>query len=187
MGPLKVVIEEKLADTETAVSAYLKLCADRADSFLLESAETHESIGRYSIIAFDPIMSLTLWPDEVVITDDAGKESRQPAEFFDLIRRTVDRMGVRPKDLPAVGSLMGYIGFDAGAADREAGSGPDRGPAHFPPGFPFPLCHFRPPAEGDDPGGPGPGRGLRPGKTGPDRTGPDRRLRPGQARRAYWK
>ena len=35
MPGLRVVSREKLADTETPVSAYIKLCRDRSDSFLM--------------------------------------------------------------------------------------------------------------------------------------------------------
>ena len=82
MSALSVVTRERLADTETAVSAYLKLCGGRSDSFLLESAETHEIIGRYSIIAFDPLTALELWPDTVRLTDAGGeRRSSRPENF----------------------------------------------------------------------------------------------------------
>ena len=114
MVDLKLSIKEKLADTETAVSAYLKLCQGRADSFLLESAESHENIGRYSIIAFDPIAAIELWPDRVVVSNGAGPETRPAQEFFQHIRNLRQHLCCEvPAGLPAVGSLMGVIGYDA--------------------------------------------------------------------------
>ncbi|MBF0531226.1 MAG: hypothetical protein HQK55_18555 [Deltaproteobacteria bacterium] len=43
---LQMVTQEALADLETPVSAYLKLCRRQPDSFLLESVEAHEIVGR---------------------------------------------------------------------------------------------------------------------------------------------
>src|SRR5438309_7509426 len=44
---------ELAADTETPISLYAKLSGDRPSAFLLESADSAESIGRYSFIGFD--------------------------------------------------------------------------------------------------------------------------------------
>ncbi len=114
MPELKAAIKERLADVETPVSAYLKLCDERPDSILLESAEAHERVGRYSILAYDPLASLTLRPGEVVLEDGGGRTSRPAGDFFDLIRSLLNVMTCSDlPDLPAVGSLMGYIGYDA--------------------------------------------------------------------------
>ena len=111
---LKAIVEERLADTETPVSAYHKLCRLEADSFLLESVEPHESVGRYSIVAFDPLFSLELGTDTVTASDGEGV-SVQPAEsFFQLIKEGLARLKLEDQpSLPSVGSLMGYIGYDA--------------------------------------------------------------------------
>ena len=114
MAAWKVSIRETLADTETPVSAYHKLCGDRADSFLLESTETHDRLGRWSIIGTDPAWSLELWPGQVRLTTPDGVSEQGPERFFDLIRETVAAVDCRPPlELPAVGALVGYIGFDA--------------------------------------------------------------------------
>ena len=69
MGTLRVMSKEKLADTETPVSAYLKLCWGKPDSFLLESVETKDVTGRYSVVALDPVFALELHEDETVCQD----------------------------------------------------------------------------------------------------------------------
>jgi len=127
MTDLSFVIKEKLADTETPVSAYLKVCGGRADSFLLESAETHESIGRYSIIAFDPVKVIELGPEEVRVGNGGEARSFPAADFFSVIRRTIREMaGPVPPGLPAVGSLMGFIGYDAVRLIERLGPPPTR-------------------------------------------------------------
>ena len=53
-GRAQVVATRLVADLETPVSAYLKLAAGRAPSFLLESVEGGAVRGRYSIIGLKP-------------------------------------------------------------------------------------------------------------------------------------
>ena len=50
---------EILADLETPVSTFYKICENKPYSFLLESVENNEKIGRYSIIGTDPILIFT--------------------------------------------------------------------------------------------------------------------------------
>jgi anthranilate synthase component 1 len=53
-GEAQVVWTTLVADLETPVSAFLKIAAGRAPSFLLESVEGGSVRGRYSIIGLDP-------------------------------------------------------------------------------------------------------------------------------------
>jgi anthranilate synthase component 1 len=114
MSGLQAVTKTRLADLDTPVSAYMKLCHGQRDSFLFESGETVESLGRYSIVAWDPLCWLRLGPDRAELAMD-GKLSSHPApEFFDLARRVM--AGLNCQGLPAlpfVGSLVGYVGYDA--------------------------------------------------------------------------
>ena len=87
-------------DMETPVSAYLKLCANKANSFLLESVEGGATLGRYSIIGFDPDIT---WKHA---QRDSLKSLRE------LIQQS--RIDVAPQGLPpmAVSGLFGYLGYD---------------------------------------------------------------------------
>ena len=114
MAALQVKSIEKLADTETPVSAYLKLCRGRSDSFLLESVETKEITGRFSIVAFDPIFTMQLEDDKVVSWGLNGKTSDPAADFFELIKKNLKNLECESlPDLPSIGSLMGFVGYDA--------------------------------------------------------------------------
>ena len=53
-GAPQLVARELVADTQTPVSAYLKLAADQKHSFLLESVEGGEVRGRFSVIGLAP-------------------------------------------------------------------------------------------------------------------------------------
>jgi len=113
MNQLNVMQKEKLADIETPVSAYLKLCKGRPDSFLLESVEKKEITGRYSIIAYDPIFTMEM-DDKLVYCEQDGLQETSPRdEFFDLIRIHLKRLQCeKPLPLPSMGSLMGFVGYD---------------------------------------------------------------------------
>ncbi|MBM4325945.1 MAG: anthranilate synthase component I family protein [Deltaproteobacteria bacterium] len=114
MAALRVVSRERLADMETPVSAYLKLCRERPDSFLLESVETKDITGRYSIVACDPISGLQLEQDKLLWWDQDQSKELPASEFFDLIRSHAKNFVCEPfSQMPAVGSLMGFVGYDA--------------------------------------------------------------------------
>lgn len=71
---MKLFTAELSIDTETPVSAYHKLCADRAYSFLFESAEVNGEGGRFSLVGFDPLTVLTFEQDATVNPLDVLRE-----------------------------------------------------------------------------------------------------------------
>ena len=114
MRGLTAVTKEMLADLDTPVSAYLKLCAGEADSFLFESGEGRDSLGRYSIVAWDPLLWLELRADEVRLWQEGQASSHPPERFFALARRYSTAPpcpGLPP--LPFAGSLVGFVGYEA--------------------------------------------------------------------------
>lgn len=114
MPTLNVVSKEKLADLETPVSAYLKLFHRAPDSFLLESVETKDTTGRYSIVAGDPIFFMELGKDSLVSVGPNGTVESDPAQFFPMVSSNLNGLKCEPlPDLPSVGSLMGFVGYDA--------------------------------------------------------------------------
>ena len=52
------VYQELVADLETPVSAWYKVCAGQSYNFLLESVEGEEKLGRYSFLGCDPMWVL---------------------------------------------------------------------------------------------------------------------------------
>ncbi len=59
-GNVIPLFDEILADTETPVSVYLKVRDESPYSFLLESIEGGENIGRYSFIGFNPFSNFII-------------------------------------------------------------------------------------------------------------------------------
>ena len=57
-GNFVPVYQEWVADLDTPVSAWYKVCAGQPYSFLLESVESGETLGRYSFLGCDPLWVL---------------------------------------------------------------------------------------------------------------------------------
>ena len=57
-GNFVPVYQEWVADLDTPVSAWYRVCAGQPYSFLLESVEGGEKVGRYSLLGCDPLWIL---------------------------------------------------------------------------------------------------------------------------------
>ncbi|MEA2640007.1 MAG: anthranilate synthase component, partial [Chloroflexota bacterium] len=114
-GRLLPIYRECLADTETPVSAYVKLRQPGQPSILLESVEGGERQGRYSIVATAPSETLRFRSDSVEHhSADGGVVTRpcsDPLEVVDEILKT--RESVPNSDLPRFhGGAIGFLGWD---------------------------------------------------------------------------
>ena len=113
-GDLLPVWRELPGDTETPVSAFLKL-PDPGHAFLLESVQGGERWGRFSFLGDRPL-ALVRQSGSTVTVDEGGRatttEERQP---LDALRRLLGRARfVRPDGAPPfVGGLVGYLGSGA--------------------------------------------------------------------------
>lgn len=120
-GESQLVYTRLIADTETPVSVFLKLGADKTPSVLLESVEGGEVLGRYSAIGMDPDLFWTcnngcsIQSDVIsnaLIKPDLESNSEPLSEFRALIKASsLDNV---PEDLPPMTSsgLFGYMGYD---------------------------------------------------------------------------
>jgi anthranilate synthase component I len=107
------VIDTLSADLLTPLAVYLKLTAGGGDSFLLESVERGESVGRYSFIGVDPEMTVRGDGRSVSIKDDSGDRSLQ-TPIFDYLREHFAERNIASDDElpPFIGGAIGYFGFD---------------------------------------------------------------------------
>lgn len=113
MGVLYASSKEFMADIHTPVSAYLKLCHQRPHSFLFESGESVDQIGRFSIVAWDPLVRLHLNGKRLRVTNGGESQEHTPKDFFEVARSTLNSLGCDGlPELPFVGSLVGYMGYD---------------------------------------------------------------------------
>jgi len=113
-GNLIPVYQEFLADTETPVSAYLKL-RDDSYSYLLESADGGKRWGRYSFIGCKPfIKTVSRNGDMTVWQDGHTEEFKEVANPLDVLRELNAKIKpVTVDDLPPFqGGLVGYFNYD---------------------------------------------------------------------------
>ncbi|MEX1020056.1 MAG: anthranilate synthase component I [Litorilinea sp.] len=115
-GNLIAVSRELPADLETPVSVFLKLRQNgMGPSFLLESVERGEIVGRYSFIGVHAPLSAVAHDDQVVIGGAGGavleEATGDPLEIVKGIM--ADRQPVALAGLPHfTGGAVGYFGYD---------------------------------------------------------------------------
>ena len=107
-----------VADTETPVSAALKLMVSDRGDFLLESVEGGETRGRHSLIGLAPDLMFRANGQSAEInshwlTDPSGFVD-QPDNSLEALRKLVARCRMEvPKELPsALACLVGYFGYE---------------------------------------------------------------------------
>ncbi|MDQ1696854.1 MAG: anthranilate synthase component [Frankiaceae bacterium] len=108
------VTRRLLADAETPVSAYRKLAAGRAGTFLLESAEHGGVWSRYSFVGVRSAATLSERNGRARWTG-IGPEDH-PEDPLEALRDAVARLHTpRTSDEmpPLTGGLVGYLGYDA--------------------------------------------------------------------------
>jgi anthranilate synthase component 1 len=116
-GDLVPVYRTLLADLETPVSVYLKLAQAGQPSFLLESVEGGEQVGRYSFLGVNPKGMLAV-QNNVVTATRHGETTTRPLDPSEdplrVIEREFERVTpVRLEGLPRfVGGAVGYLSYD---------------------------------------------------------------------------
>jgi anthranilate synthase component 1 len=116
-GDLVPVYCTLLADLETPVSVYLRLAQSGVPSFLLESVEGGEQVGRYSFLGVNPKGVITVQNNVVTTTRSGVTTTRELAPGADPLRaieHEFERVRpVRIGGLPRfVGGAVGYLAYD---------------------------------------------------------------------------
>jgi anthranilate synthase component 1 len=113
-GNFVPVYQELVADLETPVSAWYKVCADQPYNFLLESVEGGERLGRYSFLGCDPVWILQNNGDTTTQTHRDGKVEVFQGNPFDTLTHCLD--SIQPVHLPqlpsGIGGLFGFWGYE---------------------------------------------------------------------------
>lgn len=115
-GNMIPVYRELPADLETPVSVYLKLHKNiKGPSFLLESVEKGEQLGRYSFIGVHPPMSVVAYGDQITF-GGAGGAVLSTASGDPLAAVAEMTKGLKPVKLPGLplfsGGVCGTFGYD---------------------------------------------------------------------------
>lgn len=113
-GNFVPVYQEWVADLETPVSAWYKVCAGQPYSFLLESVEGGETLGRYSFLGCDPMWVLSARGETTTQTYRDGAVATFSGNPFDILARCL--APIRPVTLPqlppGIGGLFGVWGYE---------------------------------------------------------------------------
>ncbi len=112
-GNVVPVFEKIPADLDTPVSAFMKLAADKKESFLLESIEGGEKLARYSFLGFDPYLVVESSGDNLTVR--RGRNIRNVSEKpIPFIRNLFKKY--RPVKVPGLprftGGGVGYFAYD---------------------------------------------------------------------------
>ncbi len=114
LGNFVPVYQEWVADLDTPVSAWYKVCSKQPYSFLLESVEGGENIGRYSFLGCDPLWILENRGDFTTQTHrDGSVETFTGDPFVTLTRCIKSFHPVKlPQLPPGIGGLFGFWGYE---------------------------------------------------------------------------
>lgn len=113
-GNFVPVYQEWVADLETPVSAWYKVCAGQPYSFLLESVEGGENLARYSLLGGDPIWVLETRGGKTTQTFRDGDRRVFQGNPFDVLSDCLS--AYHPVNLPelppGIGGLFGFWGYE---------------------------------------------------------------------------
>ena len=114
-GNVIPVFTQLAADFETPLSAYLKV-RDGRHSFLLESAESTDKSGRWSILGSGPRRVIEARGKTITVTEGSARteETVEDDILAALERHMASYRPVKSGNLPPFcGGLLGYLAFDA--------------------------------------------------------------------------
>lgn len=113
-GNFVPVYQEWVADLDTPVSAWYKVCAGEPYSFLLESVEGGEKIGRYSLLGSNPLWVLEAKGDVTSQTHRDGSQAIFEGDPFAALSQCLEPYHpVKLPELPpGIGGLFGFWGYE---------------------------------------------------------------------------
>ncbi len=114
LGNFVPVYQEWVADLDTPVSAWYRVCAGQPYSFLLESVEGGETLGRYSFLGCDPQWVLETKGDRTVQTHRDGTQESFRGDPFDTLSECLAPYHPvkLPQLPPGIGGLFGFWGYE---------------------------------------------------------------------------
>ncbi|MDZ4858991.1 MAG: anthranilate synthase component I [Candidatus Hydrogenedentes bacterium] len=103
-----------VADLETPVSAYMKIATDHKFSFLLESVEKADTIGRYSFLSANPSIVFQSKGNQVTITRNGEPSTFESLDPLTELKTLMAQY--RPVQIDRVpgfhGGAVGYMSYD---------------------------------------------------------------------------
>ncbi|WP_413678676.1 anthranilate synthase component I family protein [Prochlorococcus sp. MIT 0916] len=101
------------ADLETPLTTWLKVGNDSPPGVLLESVEGGETIGRWSVVASDPLWKATVRGNELIRSWRNGKQEKLHGNPIEILRKMLaPYKSVSLSGLPQLGQLFGMWGYE---------------------------------------------------------------------------
>lgn len=108
------VYREWIADLDTPVSAWYRVCAGQPYNFLLESVEGGEHLARYSLLGCDPVWVLETQGQHTTQTHRDGSVVSHSGNPFQILQDCL--APYHPVHLPqlpsGIGGLVGFWGYE---------------------------------------------------------------------------
>lgn len=108
------VYREWIADLDTPVSAWYRVCAGQPYSFLLESVEGGEHLARYSLLGCDPMWVLQTQGQQTTQIHRHGATEDFDGNPFQILQDCI--ASYHPVHLPqlppGIGGLVGFWGYE---------------------------------------------------------------------------
>jgi anthranilate synthase component 1 len=113
-GNFVPVYQEWVADLDTPVSAWYKVCAGQPYSFLLESVEGGDRMGRYSLVGCDPLWTLEARGTTTTQTFRDGSTQTFEGDPFTALASCLEPYTpvTLPQLPPGIGGLFGFWGYE---------------------------------------------------------------------------
>ncbi len=107
------IYESWPADLETPLTTWLKLSKKDSHGVFLESVEGGENIGRWSIVANNPLWEAVCFGEETIRTHRSGEKDIRKGDVFDSLRFwTQEYKSQSLEEFPFVGQLYGSWGYE---------------------------------------------------------------------------
>ncbi|URR36492.1 anthranilate synthase component I [Thermosynechococcus sp. HN-54] len=108
------IYQEWVADMDTPVSAWYRVCRDRPYNFLLESVEGGEQLARYSLLSCDPLWILETRGNQTTQTHRDGSVTTFTGNPFRILANCLaPYQPVKLPQLPGgIGGLFGFWGYE---------------------------------------------------------------------------
>jgi anthranilate synthase component I len=107
------VCRRLVADLETPVSAFLRLAADEPESFLLESVEGGEKLGRYTFMGVRPATKLVARGDQIT-TWQSKRQTTAQGDIFETLKAAL--ASHKPAHVaglpPFTAGAIGFFAYD---------------------------------------------------------------------------
>ena len=101
------------ADLETPLTTWLKVSRQKLPGVLLESVEGGENLGRWSVVAVNPLWTATARGNHLIREWRDGRSNKEIGNPFDVLRNWLAPYTSEPiPGLPPLGQLFGMWGYE---------------------------------------------------------------------------